>query len=119
MFDFKITKEMNISLNDEQYKQISSKDNIRKTLELNKAIGFDIMNDNEIVGFAMLRKYDEGCYFLWDYAIDSKYQNKHYGSNALIELIEYFKSNYSLKEMSTTYIDGNSIAAHVYEKKDL
>jgi len=116
MFEFRITKEMNIFLNDDQYKQISSKDNIRKTLELNKAIGFDIINDNEIVGFAMLRKYDDGCYFLWDYAIDCKYQNKQFGTKALMELIEYFKNNYSLKEMSTTYVVGNSIAAHVYEK---
>lgn len=53
--------------------------NIRKTLELGKAIGFDILKDNNAVGFAMLRKHDERCYFLWNYAIDYKYQNPQYG----------------------------------------
>jgi len=110
---------MNISLNDDQYKQISSKDNIRKTLELNKAIGFNIMMGNEIIDFAMLRKYDEGCYFLWDYAIDFKCQNRRYGTRVLIELIEYVKNNYSIREMSTAYIFGNNIEAHVYERLGL
>lgn len=116
MFQFKITKMMNVTLKEDQYKQISSKSNIIKALDLGKAIGFDILKDNDIIGFAMLRKYDEGCYFLWDYAIDYKYQNNQFGTKALLELIEYFKVNYSLKEMSTTYIFGNTIAARVYEK---
>ncbi len=116
MFQFEITKMMNVTLKEDQYKQIPSKSNIIKTLELGKAIGFDILKDNDIIGFAMLRKYDEGCYFLWDYAIDFKYQNNQFGTKALLELIEYFKVNYSLKEMSTTYIFGNTIAACVYEK---
>ena len=116
MFRFEITKTMNVTLKEDQYKQISSKSNIIKALDLGKAIGFDILKDNNIIGFAMLRKYDEGCYFLWDYAIDYKYQNNQFGTKALLELIEYFKANYSLKEMSTTYIFGNTIAAHIYEK---
>ena len=116
MFRFEITKTMNVTLKEDQYKQISSKSNIIKALDLGKAIGFDILKDNDIIGFAMLRKYDEGCYFLWDYAIDYKYQNNQFGTKALLELIEYFKVNYSLKEMSTTYIFGNTIAARVYEK---
>ena len=70
MFQFEITKMMNVTLKEDQQKQISSKSNIIKTLELGKAIGFDILKDNDIIGFAMLRKYDEGCYFLWDYVID-------------------------------------------------
>lgn len=116
MFQFEITKMMNVALKEDQYKQISSKSNIIKALDLGKAIGFDILKDNNIIGFAMLRKYDEGCYFLWDYAIDYKYQNNQFGTKALLELIEYFKVNYSLREMSTTYIFGNTIAARVYEK---
>ena len=116
MFESKNTKMMNVDLAEEQYKQISSKERINQALLLNKAIGFDIVLNDKIIGFAMLRKYDEGCYFLWDYAIDYKYQNKQYGTKALLELIEFFKVDYSLKEMSTTYIFGNMIATHVYEK---
>ena len=107
---------MNITLVEDQYKQISSKEKIYRVLASNEAIGFDIIFNDKIIGFAMLREYDEGCYFLWNYAIDYKYQNKQYGTKALKNLIEYFKANYSLKEMSTTYVFGNVIAAHVYEK---
>ena len=116
MFEFKKTKMMNITLVEDQYKQISSKEKIYRVLASNEAIGFDIIFNDKIIGFAMLREYDEGCYFLWNYAIDYKYQNKQYGTKALKNLIEYFKANYSLKEMSTTYVFGNVIAAHVYEK---
>ncbi len=64
----------------------------------------------------MIRKYEDGGFFLWDYAIDYKYQNKKYGTNALKSFIKYLKENYSAKAVSTTYIYGNEIAAHVYEK---
>lgn len=55
---------MNISLNEEQYKQISWKVSIREVFEWNKAIEFDKLNNDDIVGFTVLRKYDEVCYFL-------------------------------------------------------
>ena len=99
MFEFKKTKMMNITLVEDQYKQISSKEKIYRVLASNEAIGFDIIFNDKIIGFAMLREYDEGCYFLWNYAIDYKYQNKQYGTKALKNLIEYFKANYSLKEI--------------------
>jgi diamine N-acetyltransferase len=78
-------------------------------------IGFDIYDGNSLIGFVMLRRYDEGCYFLWDYAIDIKYQNRHYGTEALKQLIGLMISDYGLIEMSTTYIWGNEHARHVYE----
>ena len=107
--------EMKVSVTGEQERQISSKDNIRKALLEDNVIGFDIYDDTVLIGFAMLRKYDEGCYFLWDYAIDKEYQNRHYGTKALKQLIEMMKNEYGLKEMSTTYIWGNEHARHVYE----
>ncbi len=116
MFVFKATKEIKIKLNEEQYKQISSKDNIKQSLLTNKVFGYDIILNESIIGFAMLRQYDDGCFFLWDYAIDYRYQNNHYGTTALIELIEYLKNNFAAKEISVTYIFGNEVAGHVYEK---
>lgn len=106
---------MKVSVTGEQERQISSKDNIRKALLEDNVIGFDIYDDTVLIGFAMLRKYDEGCYFLWDYAIDKEYQNRHYGTRALKQLIEMMQNEYGLKEMSTTYIWGNEHARYVYE----
>ena len=51
-----------------------------------------------------------------DYAIDIKYQNKGYGTEALIELGNLLKTEYGVKRMTTTYIWGNEHAKHVYEK---
>lgn len=116
MFVFEKTNEMCVDLLESQYKQVSSKENIKKTLLKNEAIGFNIKLNDEIIGFAMIRKYEDGGFFLWDYAIDYKYQNKKYGTNALKSFIKYLKENYSAKAVSTTYIYGNEIAAHVYEK---
>lgn len=116
MFTFEKTNEMTINLAKSQYKQISSKEDIKAILSAGKAMGYNIKKDNEVIGFAMLRKYDEGCFFLWDFAIDVKYQNKHYGTNALIELISFLTEKYSAKEISTTYIYGNEIAARLYAK---
>ena len=115
MFKYVASKEIKIELEDSQYKQISSVYNINNTLSRNKAFAFDILLNKDVIGFAMLRKYDAGCYFLWDYAIDYKYQNKHYGTNALRELIEFLKKKYKAVEISTTYIWGNEIASHVYQ----
>ena len=64
----------------------------------------------------MVRKFDEGAYFLWDYAIDYKYQNQNYGTIALAEFICFMNETYNLMKMTTTYIFGNTHAKHFYEK---
>ena len=112
---FFLSEEMKISVTEEQEALISSKENIRKALQKEDVIGFDIYDRNSLIGFVMLRRYDEGCYFLWDYAIDIKYQNRHYGTEALKQLIDLMISDYGLIEMSTTYIWGNEHARHIYE----
>ena len=113
--EFILSEEMKVSVTPEQEKQISSKENIKKALMREDVIGFDIYDGNSLVGFVMLRRYDEGCYFMWDYAIDIKYQNRHYGTEALKQFIDLMISDYGLIEMSTTYIWGNEHARHIYE----
>ena len=51
-------------------------------------IAFDIYDDEKLIGFAMLREYEKESYFLWNYAIDYRYQNKGYGTKAHIEAIK-------------------------------
>lgn len=107
---------MKISVLPEQEKQLSSKEKIEAACKKENVLAFDIYSDELLIGFAMVRKYDEGAYFLWNYAIDSQYQNQNYGTTALVEFIGFMKDTYKMSEMATTYIWGNEHAKHVYEK---
>ena len=113
---FKKSKEMKIELSKEDEIFLQSKESIKIVAEYPDVIAFDIYDDNTLIGFALLREYEKNKYFLWDYAIDTKYQNKGLGTKALMELIDYMRTEYSLKEMATTYIWGNDSARKLYEK---
>lgn len=113
---FRKSKEMKVQVYPEQEKQISSKDKITAECQKENVIAFDIYADELLIGFAMLRKYSEEGFFLWNYAIDFKYQNRNLGTVALKELIDFLRKEYNLKEMTTTYILGNHHAKHIYEK---
>ncbi len=107
---------MKVAVFVDQEKQLSSKENIRASCKLNNVIAFDIFRDGNLIGSAMLREYEEGGYFLWNYAIDATYQNRNLGTTALKELISFMHLKYGLHTMTTTYIWGNEQARHVYEK---
>ena len=118
MFTFKKSLEMKINLKKEQENMLSSKENIKIIIKDNPdtVIAFDIYEDNNLIGFVLAHLFEEKKYFLWEYAIDVKYQNQHKGTTALIEFISFIKNNYDAKVLTTTYIYGNDIAKHVYEK---
>ena len=107
---------MKVDVLPEQQDQISTKETIEKGIADKAYLGFDIYDEEKLVGFAALCKYKKACYFLWNYAIDYRYQNQHYGTRALIELAELFKKEYGARSLVTTYIYGNEHAKHVYEK---
>lgn len=113
---FKPSKTMKISVLPEQEKQLSSRQRIEQACLEEGVLAFDIYSEDLLVGFVMVRKFDEGAYFLWNYAIDHKYQNRHYGTIALHEFISFMKDTYNMSKMTTTYIWGNEHAKHVYEK---
>jgi len=110
------TTKFQIELSDEQRKQLSSKEKIEVALNDKKIFSFEIYEQDNLIGFAMLRKYSDMGYFLWNYAIDIRYQNKGYGTKALLFLIDYFETKYNALEITTTYTYGNEIAKHIYEK---
>jgi len=110
------TIKFQIELSDEQRKQLSSKEKIEVALKDKNIFSFNIYEQDNFIGFAMLRKYSDIGYFLWNYAIDIKYQNKGYGTKALLFLIDYFETKYNALELTTTYTFGNEIAKHLYEK---
>lgn len=64
----------------------------------------------------MFKQFAEHQYFMWDYAIDVKYQNQGFGFNALYELFNYLANNYGADTVTTTYIYDNKHAKYIYEK---
>lgn len=115
MFEFRKSNGLKINLTEEQEKQLSDKETIEKALRDESVIAFDIHNTGELIGFAMLKNCREG-FFLWDYAIDVKHQNKGYGSKALKELIKLLKSEHNISWVTTTYKYGNECAKRLYRK---
>jgi len=105
-----------IEIADEQKQFIAPKENINKAILLENVIAFDIFKEDVLIGFVMLRKYAEGEYFLWDYAIDYHHQNKGYGTKALMELLTFLKAKFHIHTITTTYIYGNEHAKYIYEK---
>ena len=116
IFQFVESKGILIRLTEEQKKQISTFEAIKKMIGKPEILAYDIYLDKKCIGFAMLRKYSSTDYFLWDYAIDCNFQNKGYGTIALRQLIDFMKIAFHTKELTTTYLWGNEHAKHVYEK---
>lgn len=114
-FEFKKSDGFKIKLSKEQINQLSTMEKISKAIKDEDVIAFDIYQENNLVGFVMLKKCDNG-YFLWDYAIDINYQNLGFGESILRELIDILKNKYQAIWISTTYKFGNEIARHLYEK---
>ena len=115
---FVSSTEMKIELTPEQAEMLSSKENIKIIIRDNPdtVMAFDIMEEDKLIGFVLVHRFEVRKYFLWEFAIDICFQNQHKGTQALIEFIDYMKTRYNAKEITTTYIYGNDHAKHVYEK---
>lgn len=113
---FQPSDSIKIFLPPEQACQLSPIEKINAECRQSDVIAFDIYADDALIGFAMLKKFDEGGYFLWNFAIDSRFQNKQYGTQALRELIVLLQAEYALHTMTTTYRYGNETAKRLYEK---
>ena len=110
--------EMKISLMPEQAEMLSTKEDIKTIIKDNPdtVMAFDIYDADDMIGFVLVHRFEKQKYFLWEYAIDINHQNKHKGTQALMEFISFLKDHYNAKEITTTYIYGNDQAKHVYEK---
>jgi len=62
-YTFISSNSIKINLSDEDKRQISPFESINKAIKLDSVIAFDIFYNDDLIGFAMLRKYDNG-YFL-------------------------------------------------------
>ena len=113
--NFKKSKEIKVELRDDQWEELCSKETIKEACQKNGVFAFDIYDGETLIGFAMFVRW-KGTHFLWNYAIDKQHQNKGYGTAALYALFQYMKKRHKSKKITTTYIWGNDIAKHVYEK---
>ncbi len=109
---------MKIDLLPEQEAYLSTKDTICQVIRENpdSVFAFDILQDEILIGFALLHRFEPSSFFLWDYAIDWKFQNQGLGTEALKQLIKFMHEQYGLSVMTTTYIWGNTHAKTMYEK---
>lgn len=81
------------------------------------ATTFAIYNDDEMVGFMLLKFNEENrYYFVWQLMIDERYQGKGYGKQAMKLAIEWMKSDERCSKILTTYIVGNDSARNLYTK---
>ena len=115
-FEFAKSDSMKVDVLPSQEGELCTKETIADICKSETVVAFDVYRKGTLVGFALLRKYDENGYFLWNYAIDAKYQNRGFGTEILRELISIMRDEYGADELSTTYIFGNEHAKHVYEK---
>lgn len=116
MISFVKSDSMKINVHKEQEKFLSNKSKIENAIKSDDVLTFDIFDDSLLVGFVMLKEFKKGCFFLWDFAIDYRHQNKNYGTTSLKELINMLKEKYDMSIMTITYTWGNAHAKHIYEK---
>lgn len=56
------TTKFEIKLNEEQRKQLSSKERVVKALKDDNVFAFNVLKEDSLIGFAMFRKYsDNSC----------------------------------------------------------
>ena len=115
---FAQSTEMKITLAPGQEEMLSTKETIREIIRKNPdtVMAFDIFDGEDLIGFVLVHRFEKQKYFLWEYAIDASHQNRHKGTKALAEFIDFMRIHYDAKEITTTYIYGNDHAKHIYEK---
>ena len=68
------------------------------------------------VGFMMTSEVPEdGAYFLWRMMIDSKFQGKGYGTQAMQLLIKRIKNTSNPRVLLLSHMAGNAAAAQFYQ----
>lgn len=113
------SKDMKIDLLPGQEADLCNKETIREIFakdEKGDCLAFDIHEGDDLIGFAMFCQQSPGLFFLWNYAIDAKYQNRGLGAKALREVLDHMTANYEVKAFTTTYTWGNEHAKRLYEK---
>ena len=67
MISFIRSQEMKITLPSEQAEMLSTKEDIKIIIRNNpdRVMAFDIFDDEELIGFVLVDRFEERKYFLW------------------------------------------------------
>lgn len=101
-------------LHEEQYHMLQQGSAIQKHLADEDTLGFNLIDGERIIGFAMLRCRENTC-FLWDLLIEKSEQGRGRGRVFLELLIAHLKHKLAIDTLTTTYIQGNEIARKLYK----
>lgn len=78
---------------------------------------FAIYKDEEVIGFMMLAWNEkEREADIWRFMIAEEYQGKGYGTDAMKVAIGMIKDEDKFDYVSLSYVPGNDVGQHVYEK---
>lgn len=110
------SKSIKIRLRSEQEKWLSPPKKIQLDAQREDVLAYDIYLEGTLVAFALVRRFEDACFFLWDFAVDMAYQGQGIGQTALNELISLLRQKHGMERMVTTYIWGNETAKRLYEK---
>jgi diamine N-acetyltransferase len=80
------------------------------------AYPFAIYADDIMVGFVMMGFYEEKqIYTIWRFMIDTRYQKKGYGKNALQLSIDYLRKEFNVNEIFLSVEPNNIVAEKLYD----
>ncbi|MCL2235494.1 MAG: hypothetical protein FWB98_03510 [Defluviitaleaceae bacterium] len=91
-----------LNLLEEQESHISSAEKMQNALNGNDCFGFYLMDGTEKVGFALVRRWGEGRFFLWNFLVDCRYQGQGKGRVFLGLLMDALKNLYDARVVITT-----------------
>jgi RimJ/RimL family protein N-acetyltransferase len=98
-----------ICLTQDQKNFISSDKRIVEALHDMNCAGYNVVADNKIVGFILLRRFDTDKVFLWNLLIDAGFQRQGIGKSSLRCLVEILKSE-GMKTVTTTCSIHNTVS---------
>ena len=104
-----------LKLSQDQLVQVSSEGAIQAALKRDDCLGFYAYEGGNIVGFALLREFNDRKFFLWNFIIDRGYQACGKGKEFLRLLINVLGKQYLAEIITTTYVYGNIVAKRLYE----
>ncbi len=79
------------------------------------AFPFAIYADDIMVGFVMMGYFEEkGCYDVWRFMIDERYQHRGYGRVALKLSIDYLVKEFHPGEIYLSFEPENTVAEKLY-----
>lgn len=105
-----------LKVSKEQENFVGSNENSLAMLNFYPLKALVIYKDQTMVGFVMYGIDDKsGIHYINRFMIDQNYQNKGYGKQALIKLIEKLKNESNIKELEIIYKPDNIRAENLYE----